>query len=109
MTNSILDNISFENRAWEKAEYPRLHMNKPGTFKHTEIKNFEEVEKEISFAIGYHRGKKLWYLDTYTHKGTHCKGETKFFGSIPTIKEFIRKEYKKEPILPKFNQKGESK
>ncbi len=27
--------------------------------------------------------------------------------SIPAIKEFIRKEYKKEPILPTFNKKGE--
>ncbi|KKK40143.1 hypothetical protein LCGC14_1011250 [marine sediment metagenome] len=106
MTNTILGNISFENLAREKAEYPRLHMLKPESFKHIEIKNFEKVEKEISFEIGYHRGRKRWCLDIYTHRGIRCDGEIKFFSSIPAIREFIRKEYQREPILPAFNQKS---
>jgi len=102
-----LENITFENRAWEEAEYPRLHMKEPEIFEFTKIKNFEPVTREIHLAIGYHRGRSQlsgtdkWYLDIETYKGNNCSGKTKIFSSINEIKEHIRNKYGKNPILPK--------
>ena len=101
MTNNPLGKINFEDYAWKNAEYPRLQMKDSEIFKHTEIQNFESVEKNISFGIGYHHGRRLWYLDFYTHEGIRCEAITKLFSSIPKIKDFIREKYNKEPILPK--------
>ncbi len=66
------NNIIFENRAWEEAEHPRLHMKEPETFIHTKIENFNPKETEM-----------------------------KFFSSVKEIVEYIKKTYKKAPILPK--------
>lgn len=101
MENNSLEEIVFENRAWAKAEYPRLHMIKPEKFKFTKIQNFSSIkEKEIHLAIGYHHVKKQWYLEIFEYEGTQCNGDIKIFNSIKEIKEHIKKEYKKIPILP---------
>jgi len=91
------NNIIFENRAWEEAQYPRLHMKEPETFIYTEIENFRTQEREIHLSIDYHRGRKSWCLNIYWNN----TGEMKFFSSIKEIVEYIKKTYKKNPILPK--------
>lgn len=106
MTSKELGKLYFENRACEEAKYPRLRMKCPETFIHTEIQNFETVEKQIHLEIGYHHGRSQflgtdkWFLDIDTFKGKRCYGETKLFNSIPEIKNFIQQEYKKDPIFP---------
>lgn len=106
MESKKLEQIVFENRAWVKAEYPRLHMKEPKRIKFTKIQNFEPVTKEIHLSIGYHHGESRrygtdrWYLDVAIYEGTKCNGETKIFSSIKEIKEYIKKEYNKIPILP---------
>lgn len=107
MENKDLEKLIFENRAWEKAEYPRLHMKEPERFKITEMRNSRPIEKEIHLSIGYHHGESerlrvdKWHLDTYFHEGKDCYGKRKIFNSIQEIKEYIREKYKKIAILPK--------
>jgi len=102
-----METLVFENRAWEKAEYPRLHMKDPERFKITEIQNSKPIEKEVHLAIGYHHGdaKRLgvdkWYLDIYFHEGRNCYGKIEIFNSIKEIKEYIKEKYNKIPVLPK--------
>lgn len=100
MENRNLEKIVFEDRAWIKAEYPRLHMKEPETLKFTKTENFTPIDKEIHLEIGYHRGKKTWYLQIYYHQGLNCSGKVKFFSSIQNIKQYIRDNYDKDPILP---------
>jgi hypothetical protein len=106
MTINSLESIVFENRASKSAEYPRLHMKEPETFKFTKIRNFTTVEKEIHLSINYHRGRSQrsgsdsWVLDIYTYKGKNCNGKPKIFSSLQEIKDYIREKYKKEPIFP---------
>ena len=102
-----LDNIIFENRAWEKAQYPRLHMKEPEKFPFTKVVNFEPVTREVRLTIGYHHGRSQrsntdrWYLDIYMHEGKKVFGKMKVFGSLEEIKEHIREKYGKNPIFPK--------
>jgi hypothetical protein len=97
MTTNSLESIIFENRASKSAEYPRLHMKEPETFIFTESINFTPVEKEIHLAIGFRLGVGRWYLDIETNNSYK---ETKIFSSLQDIKEFIRKKFNKNPILP---------
>ncbi|KKL49619.1 hypothetical protein LCGC14_2313680, partial [marine sediment metagenome] len=45
-----IENLIFENRAWEEADYPRLHMKEPKTFTHTKFENFKPQEREIHLS-----------------------------------------------------------
>lgn len=106
METKNLEKVYFENRAWTKPEYPRLHMKSPEKFKYTEIQNFEPIEREIHLEIVYHHGESerlrtdRWYLHIYIYNGKDCSGRFEIFSSIKEIKEYIKKKYNKEPILP---------
>ena len=91
-----IENLIFENRAWEEADYPRLHMKEPETFTHTKFENFKPQEREIHLSIGYHHGKNRWHLSIYWNN----TGEMKFFSSVKEIAEYIKKTYNKNPIIP---------
>lgn len=109
MKSDNLEKITFENRAWDKADYPRLHMKEPEKFKFTEIQNFEPITKEIHLSIGYHHGQSKrygtnrWYLETLIYNRTRCNGKTEIFSSIEEIKEHIKTKYNKLPIFPELN------
>jgi hypothetical protein len=106
MESKNLEKIVFENRAWEEAEYPRLHMKEPETFTFTEIQDFQPITREVSLVIEYHRVRSKWLLEIYTYKGIRCDGTKEFFNSIQEIKDYIQKKYNKKTILPKFKVKG---
>ena len=97
------NNTIFENRAWEKAEHPRLEMKEPETFIHTKIENFNPKGTEIHLSIDYHYGRNSWCLNIERNDIgiNNCTGEMKFFSSVKKIVEYIKKTYKKNPILPK--------
>ena len=105
-TQNILEDITFENRAWEKAQFPRLHMKEPEKFPFTKIINFEPVTREIHFVIGYHHGKsqrlgtEKWFLEIYMHEGKRCFGKMKIFGSLEEIRQHIKENFGKNPIFP---------
>ncbi len=106
METKSVETLVFENRAWEKAEYPRLHMKDPERFKITEIQNSKPIEKEVHLAIGYHHGESQrlhankWYLDIETYEYKNCYGETKIFSSLKDIKEYIQEKFSKIAIFP---------
>lgn len=106
METKSLETLMFENRAWEKAEYPCLHMKEPERFIVSETQDFRQTEKEVHLAIGYHHGESQrlhtsrWYLDIYYYEGRNCYGEIKMFNSLDEIKEYIKKTYNKNPIFP---------
>ena len=95
-----LEDIYFENRAYREADYPRLHMCNPETFRITQTQDYTPIDKEIHLEIGFHRGRGRWFLAIYTHQDINCSGTHLFFNSVEEIMDYIRKTYKKNPILP---------
>ena len=83
-----LKSLQFENRAWEKAEHPRLVSN--------QIQCKDEV---IVFEIGFHHGRKRWYLETFV--GKNGSKAMKFFSDVLAIQEYIETEYNCKPKIPK--------
>lgn len=81
MTTTTKQIVEFEDRAWAKAQYPRLVSNK------VTIEDIEYV-----FGIGYHHGKQKYYLEVETTK-FHEKRSTyagmTFHDSIQAAKDKI--------------------
>jgi hypothetical protein len=65
----IFRSLKFENRAWEKAEHPRLVSN--------QIQCSDEL---IAFEIGFHHGRKRWCLETFA--GKNGSKPIKFFSGV---------------------------
>lgn len=75
-------------------------MKDPETLRYTEIQNLTPFDKQVHLEIGYHIERGRWHLTIYTHQGINCSRTTKLFNSIEEIKNYIKKTYNKNPILP---------
>jgi len=96
----------FENRAWEKAEHPRL-VSKPVRI----------GKSEYVFEIGYHHPMKKYMVDVDITRNwgrgyPETYGQYYFFDSISDAKQFVRGYLKrtKEMDLDEWLKKhGETK